>query len=642
MGIRLGMTVIKRRILILDDEEGMCNSLRTLLVHVGYDVVTATDIESGIKLLSDEFFDIVVLDIVFPDGNGLEAMDYCREFCPKTKVIAITGYASLDSATEALRRGVYDYVTKPFDFDLLHHAIEGALNHQRMEDEILYARQSYQSLIDNLSDGYLVLDQGRITYVNPRMARLFRCAPSTLIGRRLLDLVDPSDRELLKSCLDAISHGKTSSTLKELKLKDFKGNHLSVEMKFSTSRDYDGNTIIVAICKDITDRDVLWNQLIKAEKLALIGEMAAGIAHELNNKLTPILGYTEMMVEHATDEAFKRRLNVVHSSAIGAKSIVESLLLFSRQEKPRKSLCDVNEMVRNVVELVSSSFRGSDVRLEMDLAEEIPPVTADSHQIEQVLANIMKNAYEVLPKGGRIDIETLTTDGDVIVSVKDNGPGIPSSIRPHIFDPFFTTKERGKGTGLGLSVCRGIIQEHNGDIAVCSKENEFTTFSFSLPAGKPQQPPGKHVKNTPSEEDLFGQHRILIVEDEPDIAKLLQEVLSENFETDLVSNGEEAVQQLDMTSFDLIVSDVKMPRLDGIDLYHHLAEKAPEYCQRIIYTTGMTSDRRILDFLKKTGVPYLQKPFNVQDILDFVHWALSARLEENPLAVHGLKLEIGK
>ncbi len=620
------MEKFKGRILVLDDEIGMCESLGLLLKHSGYDALVATSVKQGIDFLTRDFFDVVVSDLVFPDGNGLEILKFCRKYCPKTKVICMTGYASIDSAIEALRNGAFDYVTKPFDFDFLYHSIEQAMDHLAMEEEIDFAKQRYHALVEDLSEGYFVMEEGKIVYANPSMARLLLCDMEGLIGRPLFDFVDTASRPRLEEQLECLLAGKGTTFLEEINLKDVKGSRVPVEIKLSNTRGRGSSRAIVGICRHISEREVLWERLVKAEKLAMMGEMMAGIAHELNNKLTPILGYTEMLGEMTSGET-KKRLETAHRAAMGAKSIVESLLLFSRQEKPERTYCDINELVRTAAELVSSSYSGSRIELRMNLAKDPPAILVDPHQIEQVFSNIIKNAYEVLSDHGLVSIQTRVREKDILVSVTDNGPGIPIDVQDKIFDPFFSTKDRHKGTGLGLSICHGIVKEHGGEIKVLS-EGSGTTFSVSLPVAEPCDVVEDKHEVIRQKAVVKRVRRILLVDDEKDIVNLLSEILSDEFETEIATNGIEALEKLEKGNFDLIISDVKMPGLDGIGLYRKLEQKAPWYCCRIIYTTGVAFDRETHDFLKETKVPYLKKPYNVKEITELISNRLNECLKE--------------
>lgn len=615
------MEGLKLRVLVLDDEEEMTRSLSRLLSLSGYEPVTGGSVAEGMELLDRQFFDVVVSDLFFPDGDGFEIMSHVREHCPKTGMIAMTGNASMDSAIRALRLGADDYIVKPFDFELLCHAIDRLLEHQRMRDEILLSRDRYHALVEELNDGYFVLKNGIFAYANRSMGLLLGQDPASLVGRNILDFCAHGSRSRLKRHLRAIQE-KGGAVLDELTLKGADGKDRFVEMKLTLSScNHKG---IVGTCRDVTERKVLWDQLVKAEKLAILGEMIAGIAHELNNKLTPVLGYADMISTLELAEDKRRWVAHLQSAAIGAKSIVESLLLFSRKEQKSEFVpSDINVIVTNAVEFVSASLGCEGVELEVRLHSGLPAVLADPFKIEQVVANILKNAYEVLNGHGKITVETSHDGEDVFISIRDTGPGIPTGLRDRIFEPFFTTKPRGKGTGLGLSVCHGIVREIQGDIDVCSPDKgSGSVFIIRLPASGPNESSAKGLPAAPLSCDTDTERgataHILIVEDEDEIADLISEFLSSNYEIRVAHNGIQALEVLKEEEFDLIISDIRMSELDGISLYRTLERQAPRYCQRILFMTGMTFDLKVKRFFQETGVPYIKKPFKLDQIAESV------------------------
>jgi len=263
----------------------------------------------------------------------------------------------------------------------------------------------------------------------------------------------------------------------------------------------------------------------------------------------------------------------------------------------------------------------------MDLQDSVIKVKVDAHQIEQVVTNIIKNAIEASSgRKGRITISTrLDKDKkQATVTVTDNGPGIPEELIDKIFEPFFSTKSKQKGTGLGLSICHGIIKEHGGTISVSSRPGS-TTFSINLPAVEAMTHDSKaDDSNVALKYKGDAKPRLLVVDDEFEISELLSEVFSDSFETEQASNGIEALEKLKKEKFDVIISDVKMPKLGGIDLYRELEKEARQYCSKIIFTTGIASDLTTQKFLQKKGLPYLQKPFKLHELIAAVNTVLDS------------------
>ena len=613
------MNEIKSRLLVLDDESNMRLSLAKLLELEGFEVVTVGTVKEALEILDSLFFDVVITDLVLPDGNGLDVLKYCTEYCRKTKVICITGQASTDSAIKALRLGAHDYVTKPFNFDMLLHSINSVLEKMQMEEAIGLEREKYRALIDDLKDGYFVLEGGKIVYTNSAMASMVGFSASDLRGREFAELASHDTK--IARAFDAFENGETGMWHDELVFTHRCGNEIPVDVKLSIAHGSERRDLLVGIVREITERDVLWERLVKAEKLALMGEMVAGIAHELNNKLTPILGFVELLRNEVQDDSSQTKMAAVHNAALGARKIVQSLLTFARKEKPRKKLIDINRIVDSSLTMVQSSFSTTGVEVVKELKPDIYPVKVDSAQIEQVLVNLFKNGFEAMGERGRLTVQTFVSGNNVVIKVSDTGKGIPEEIRERIFTPFFTTKEDQGGTGLGLSICHGIITSHDGDITVHSG-SDGTTFTITLPASPEMEviePFAAQEHDQASKTVKHSRGSILVVDDEPEIRKLLLELFRDEFEIDVVQNGREALDRLKVRDYDLLISDIKMPLLDGIELYDILKTAYPQYMERIIYTTGVTFDSAISSFLEETGVPYLAKPFKILQLVEMVN-----------------------
>ena len=613
-------------ILIIDDEKQMRETLKMLLDYSGFTTTTSKSVEEGLRELKENYFDVVVTDFYLPDGSGTDIMKYCREFCPKTRVIVMTGHASVENAVEALRHGAFDYVIKPFEFDLLYHSLQRALEHITMMDEIALAKERYRALIEDMNEGYLIIKDGVIHYANQKMASILNCSVKELIKRPVLDFVDFTYQQELEGKIQNLSKNPGAFFVEEIVLRDCKGNTVPVELRLANTLGEHISNGVILICRDITERDVLWNRLIRAERLATLGEMIASIAHELNNKLTPIVGYAELLSSDLPKDQLERAIESIKNASNGAKRIVNSLLLFSRREKPSKIKCNVNKIIEHSCNLVSTCLSGTKIKIIKKLDLNDPYIMADPHQIEQVITNILKNAIDVLcPSKGQIIIESLSNSENVSIKITDNGPGIPPEIRKKIFDPFFTTKEKRNGTGLGLSICHGIIKEHGGDIHVESEPHK-TSFSIKVPKITEKQLSSTNNQTQNVFHLNFAQKpKVLVVDDELEVSQLLLEIFSKNFDAIRASNGLEALKRLSKESVDIIISDLKMPELSGIELYERLLKEFPQYKDKIIFTTGLVSDSETINFFKKYQLPYLKKPFKMKELFSVVNSILEER-----------------
>ena len=620
------MTEFTSSILVIDDEKEMRSSLKVLLDHSGFSTVVASSVEQGLNILGQDFFDVVITDFFLQDGTGSDIMKYCREYCPKTRVIVMTGYASLETAVQALRLGAFDYVIKPFDFDLLFHALQRALEHISMMDEIALAKERYRALIEDLNEGYLIIKEGFVHYANSKMADILNCRFDELLKKPFRNFVDYSYQQVIEERINALETAPGAFFMEEVVLRDCKGNTVPAEVRLTNTVGEHVDNGVIVICREITERDVLWNRLVRAERLATMGEMMAAVAHELNNKLTPILGYSEILSADLNPEQLQKAVEGIRSASLGAKRIVSSLLLFARREKPAKTRCDLNDIIKNATGMVGTCIGSSGLNIELELERNLPAVMVDPHQIEQVLTNLMKNSVDALgDEFGRIRIKTAYNTQYVIITLSDNGPGIPEDIIKHVFDPFFSTKQKKSGTGLGLSICHGILKEHGGNIEVSSRKGE-TTFTIRLPVAESEPETFDSVVQTKTINlDFEDRPRVLVVDDEYEISELLLEIFAENFHAVKASNGLEALEQLKRNTFDIIVSDLKMPELNGMEMYYRLLEEFPEYSKRIVFTTGIISDLETQEFLKKYNLPHLRKPFKMKDLFSAVSSIIERR-----------------
>jgi two-component system NtrC family sensor kinase len=362
-------------------------------------------------------------------------------------------------------------------------------------------------------------------------------------------------------------------------------------------------------------------QLIQSEKLSAVGEFVAGVAHELNNPLAAVMGFSEMLREADVDAKYRRHLDLIFKAAQRCQKIVQSLLSFARHLKPERKPVSANELVEAVLEIVAYPLRTSNVEVVTQLQPDLPAVLADSHQIQQVLLNIINNARQAIEghqRDGRIKINTEVCETNVRITIQDNGPGIPEENLRRIFDPFFTTKEVGKGTGLGLSLCYGIIKEHGGNISATSQQGEGAAFVIELPVAKGTKLPTVDPKSSlPAKTDSRegAGRKILVIDDEESVLQMVYQILTgSGYHVHTVSNGETGLQELRTNSYDAIFCDWKMPGLNGREVYERMRGTSPELCQRIIFITGDVINESMQEFLQKENRPCLAKPFTLTEV----------------------------
>jgi two-component system, NtrC family, sensor kinase len=358
-------------------------------------------------------------------------------------------------------------------------------------------------------------------------------------------------------------------------------------------------------------------QLIQSETLSAVGEFVAGVAHELNNPLTSVIGFAELLKQVDLHPKHRSYLHYIVKSTERCHKIVQGLLSFARQHPPERVLINVNDMVGAVLEILAYEMRTSNIEIEREFDAAVPKILGDSHQLQQVILNILNNARQAIEThcpNGRIRIGTEGNDSHVRIIFEDNGPGISPENLNKIFDPFFTTKPIGKGTGLGLSLCYGIVREHGGAITAHSLPDRGATFVIELPAQKPAQG-DKSGQDSSAAINLKGEgKRILVIDDEEWILELVRQILQQDgFQVDLANDGEAALNHVSRGQYEMLVCDWKMPGLSGTQLYERIAEAAPDAARRLMFMTGDVVSDSFQDFLRRHSKSCLSKPFSVQE-----------------------------
>jgi signal transduction histidine kinase/CheY-like chemotaxis protein len=387
-------------------------------------------------------------------------------------------------------------------------------------------------------------------------------------------------------------------------------------------------------------------QLVQSEKLAGIGEFVAGVTHELNNPLTSVIGFAELMQNTELEPGQKRHLDFIVKSARRCQKIVQSLLSFARQHKPERKLVNVHDLVDAALEILAYQMRTSNIKVTASYDPTLPKVMGDPHQLQQVFLNIINNARQAIEefrKQGEIGISTATVNGKVRVEIKDNGPGISDQNLKRIFDPFFTTKQVGKGTGLGLSLCYGIMQEHGGTIAVTSKVGEGTTFAIELLAAPANAVSAKQTEFTVKSTGAFNGRgkRVLVVDDEEPILALVRDALSTTgMELDVARDGASALQQMRLNTYDATICDWRMPGMNGQQVYEQLRAFDLKAAERMIFVTGDLVNEKTQSFIRERGNLSLGKPFTLDQIRDAVRQVIergTAVIPPTPVALTGGK-----
>jgi two-component system NtrC family sensor kinase len=371
----------------------------------------------------------------------------------------------------------------------------------------------------------------------------------------------------------------------------------------------------VLVFEDQTDRRRLQEQLIQSEKMSAIGQLIAGVAHDLNNPLASVVGFSDFLAEAAEiPPSLQEPLQVIRQEAERAATIVKNLLSFARSQEGERARQPVTPLLESTLGLLRNQLMAHNVEATLEVEPGLPELWVNANQIKQVFVNLINNAAQAIASdapSGRIWIAAKRVPDGLAVSVTDSGPGISDELAARVFEPFFTTKPEGQGTGLGLSICQGIVKEHGGRITLETRPGAGATFTVELPLAAPAPRPDARPAPLAESRPLH----ILVVDDEPHILHYMRATLeSWGHTVEVASDGAYALERALAGPFDVIICDLRMPHLSGRDMYLKLARHDPRAAERIIFATGDTVRGDTLQFLQRLGRPYLHKPFTLAEL----------------------------
>lgn len=490
----------------------------------------------------------------------------------------------------------------------------------RVVSELAASEKRYRSLFDRVPIGLFRATQGgRILDANPALVRMAGFPDrESFLAANLADLyVHPEDRRRLEAAEGEVHRF-------EAELRRYDGTTMWARINAQVIQE-EGRTLYEGSVEDVTEHKQLQEQLIQAEKLATLGELIAGIAHELNNPLSAMVGHAQLLLMRCEDPSLTARLDKILEAARRSTRIVRNFLTFARRHHPERVPTSVNELVTRTVDLLAYQFRVANVKVETSLASGLPSVSADPHQIQQVLLNLFNNACQAMTGAGREGTLRITTgfDGErgrVTLSVADDGPGIAPMHLPRIFEPFFTTKSAGEGTGLGLAIAQGIVREHEGTLDVESAPGRGTAFVVTLPVSEtlPPAPAGAEARGIPQ------GLRVLVVDDEASLREVTVEALrSQGCRVEVAASGLEALEILGRTPVDVVILDLRMPGASGEEVWSEIGRRYPTLAPRAVFCTGDVMREEVRAFLASTGCQTVTKPFELPSLFDAVARAAS-------------------
>ncbi len=582
------------KVLVVDDDAQMLRSISDILRLGGYSAVVAGSGSEAIDLTRKMTFGpaVALVDLKLPDMDGIELVGRLREIAGLTEVVILTGNASVDSAVRALRENSNDYLVKPVQPEHLIGTIERAAERwqrRRAEEGMRESQDRLRLIFDHVSDAlYIADDAGRIIDANPAACMLSGESLEQIQTRNMTDVLPQNGTHSLDVRSTAFAPG-----------------------------------VLVYTVRDLTRQRKLEDQLMQAQKMEAVGQLAGGVAHDFNNLLTVIMSYSSLLLADAAPDATDRDdIQAISDAAARAAGLTRQLLAFSRKQVLQLQAVNVNAVVTDIEKMLRRLI-GEDISLSTHLDPDLALISADPGQLEQVLLNLAVNARDAMPDGGAL---TLTTDNAdlseehsnrhmgaapgkyIMLAVTDTGTGMTKEVQQRLFEPFYTTKGAGKGTGLGLATVHGIVKQLGGDVYVYSEVGHGTTFKVYFP----------HLTTTPEPVVAAPEHReaprgsetILLAEDDDALRSLGARVLGAfGYKVLVARTGAEALRIVanHEGTIDLVATDVVMPEMSGSQLVAEVLKARPRI--RVLFMSGYTDDEVMRRGVIDGQTAFLQKPF---------------------------------
>ncbi len=622
-------------VLVVDDDAQMVKTIKDILRLRGYTAVIAATGREALEV-TREMRDapaVALVDLQLPDMDGIELIGRLREIAALTEVVILTGNASIDSAVRALRENSNDYLLKPVQPELLVGTIERASERwQRRRAEVAMrdSEERLRLIFDHVSDALFIADDsGRIIDANPAACALSSQSLETIQALTMAQVLPEGSHQ---------SGTENSSTNSADRLglasrPQGQDDHRVLDVRSAAF----APGVLVYTVRDLTRQRKLEDQLIQAQKMEAVGQLAGGVAHDFNNLLTVIMSYSSMLLaDMGADDAVRGDIQEISDAAGRAAALTRQLLAFSRKQVLQMRAVNVNAVVTDVERMLRRLI-GEDILLTTHLDPDLALINADPGQLEQVLINLAVNARDAMPGGGDL---TITTDNAelsdehgerhlgaapgtyVMLAVTDTGSGMTKDVQQRLFEPFYTTKGVGKGTGLGLATVHGIVKQSGGDVYVYSELGHGTTFKVYFPrltTAEPVTITTEHRAITPS-----GSETVLLAEDDEAIRTLGARVLGTlGYNVLVARTGGEALRIVaeHKGQIDLIATDVVMPEMNGSQLVEKVLEARPGI--RVLFMSGYTDDEVMRRGVIDGQTAFLQKPFTpdllahkVREVLD--------------------------
>ena len=583
----------------------------------------------------------ILSDHNIPGFGGWEALEIAQRARPDVPFILVTGSLDEETAVRYLKGGAADYILKD-RLVRLGPALLEALERARQREALREQERLLRQIIDANPSLIFVKDwNGRFVLVNQATAHVYGTTVDALVGKTDGDFNRNTEEvaHFLRDDRDVMSSGQPKIIAEEPVTNPAGETRWFQTIKVPLRSPAEGTATLLGVATEITERKRLEEQLLQSQKMEAVGQLAGGVAHDFNNILTAIVGYTDLLAaELGSNVRQLEDLDEIRKAARRAAALTRQLLAFSRKQVLEPRIIDVNSVVLNLDKMLRSLI-SENIELKTDLADNLGAARADPNQIEQVIMNLAINARDAMPDGGTVTIETgnVTLDdayagqhvsvipGEyVMLAVSDTGCGMDAKTQSRIFEPFFTTKPAGRGTGLGLSTVYGIVKQTGGNIWLYSEPGKGTTFKVYLPAIAAL--PEDIGKVAPAEAPRRGAGTVLVVEDDEQLRRLTHRALDAQGYTVLVADR--GATALDIArrhkgEIDLLLTDVIMPDTNGRKLAETIRAARPG--MRVLYMSGYPDGAIASHGMLEPGVAYLAKPFTTEAITRRVREVLEAR-----------------
>ena len=459
-----------------------------------------------------------------------------------------------------------------------------------------------------------------IEHANEAFCRTFGCGLPELIGTDGRDLLAEDSRPQFDETVGHVGQTGLWRGTYTRQRKD--GSTFPSAAAIVPLRDAAGTVDhLVIVERDITEESRLKDQLIHSERLSAVGQLVSGVAHELNNPLQSILGFTELLIETEQRQQNRRDLEQIRSEAVRAGKIVRNLLAFVRRSSSERSLQNVNDLLRSTLALRVYEFDSANIKLVEDYGEDLPPVWVNPEEIQQVVLNLILNAEHAMRathEGGTLTLRTFVADANVVAEVRDDGPGIPQKLAGRIFEPFFSTKGVGEGTGLGLSIALGIAEAHGGLLSIVPTPSG-ACFRLTIPASRPAAGASADAELASLVDVSASAQRVLVADDEPALRATLQRLLMQRGLTvDLAVDGDVALSLLEAHRYDLVFCDVRLPKSGGLALYTRIVERYGVLARGFILISTGRLDADTQAQIDRARIPVLSKPFSPDQLEELI------------------------